>query len=236
MPQPETLFLLPGLMCDETVWEHQYTHLSDHARIIIPDFRGYNSLTAMARYVLEMAPERYSIAGHSMGGRVALELFNLAPDRMTRLALLDTGVHSQTADEVKIRQSYTDLALTSGMRAVADAWVKPMVHPDRHNDTGLIERITEMVERTSVDEFIWQIRALLNRPDASVYLPLIQCTTLLLVGSHDTWSPPDQHDAMLDKIRGATLTVIEGAGHMTPMEKPEAVTAALHDWLLVNCH
>jgi len=232
MSQSETLFLLPGLMCDEAVWEHQYAHLSDHARILIPDFRGYDSLIAMAQHVLDMAPERYAVAGHSMGGRVALELFNLAPTRVTRLALLDTGVHPQTEGEIKIRQSYIDMALTGGMQAVADAWIKPMLHPDRHKDTELIKRITAMLERTTIDEFIWQIRALLDRPDASVYLPKIRCRTMLLVGSHDTWSPPNQHEEMLNLIQNADITIIENAGHMTPMEKPEAVTEALRNWLI----
>ena len=232
MSQTETLFLLPGLTCDEAVWEHQYSHLSDHAKILIPDFRGFDSLTDMARHVLDTAPDRYAVAGHSMGGRVALELFNLAPSRMTRLALLDTGVHPQTPDEVHVRQSYIEKALTGGMRAVADAWIKPMLHPARHTDTALIEKISAMLERTTIDEFIWQIHALLNRPDASVYLPQIRCNTLVLVGSHDTWSPPEQHQDMLEHINNAKLVIIEESGHMAPMEKPEAVTAALRDWLI----
>lgn len=231
MAVPEILFLLPGLMCDAAVWEHQRANLSDHARIVIPDFRGFDSLTAMAEHVLAAAPDQYAVAGHSMGGRVALELFNLAPARMTRLALLDTGVHPKTIGEQQVRQGYIDLALQGGMGAVADRWIMPMVHPDRLGDTDLIGRIRAMVERTSVEEFTGQIRALLKRPDAGAYLPHIHCPTLLLAGRQDTWSPPDQHESMLQAIPHATLIIIENAGHMAPMERPDGVTAALRDWL-----
>jgi len=232
MAGSDTLFLLPGLMCDAAVWQHQRTHLSDHARIVIPDFRGFDSLTAMAQQVLATAPETYTVAGHSMGGRVALELFNLAPARMTRLALLDTGVHGKTAGEEQLRQGYIDLALQGGMGAVAAKWIPAMVHPQRRSDTDLIDRITAMVKRTSVTQFTGQIRALLNRPDAGAYLSNIQCPTLLLAGRQDTWSPPHQHAAMLQAIPHATLIIIENAGHMTPMERPDAVTTALRDWLI----
>jgi len=232
MVDTQTLLLLPGLMCDAAVWEHQNTHLSRHARVIIPDFRGFDSLTTMAQHALGMAPEKYAVAGHSMGGRVALELFNLAPERMTRLALLDTGVHAKSAGEENTRQEYIDLAHRGGMPAVADKWIKPMVHPDRHGDKELIARIAAMVERTTVEEFIGQIHALLKRPDAGAYLPRIKCPTLLLVGRQDSWSPPGQHEAMLKQIPHAALIIIENSGHMTPMERPEAVTAALGEWLI----
>ena len=231
MAVTETLLLLPGLMCDSAVWAHQRTHLSRHARIIIPEFRGFDSLTAMAQHVLDTAPEAYAVAGHSMGGRVALELFNLAPERMKRLALLDTGVHPKNPGEDQVRQEYIDLALQGGMEAVAEKWIPPMIHPERLGDTDLTGAIKAMVERTSVAEFTGQIRALLNRPDASACLPRIKCPTLLLAGRQDSWSPPGQHEAMLQQIPNATLVIIENSGHMTPMERPEAVTAALQDWL-----
>lgn len=232
MAETETLLLLPGLMCDATVWEHQITNLSPHARVIIPDFRGFDSLTAMARHALGMAREKYAVAGHSMGGRVALEMFNLAPERMNRLALLDTGVHPQSPGEKLIRQEYIELAQRGGMKAVADKWIKPMVHPDRHKDKDLIERIAAMVARTTVEEFVGQIHALLKRPDAGAYLPRIKCPTLLLAGRQDNWSPPGQHEAMLKQVTHAAFIIIEDSGHMTPMERPEAVTNALRGWLL----
>jgi len=226
-----TLILLPGLMCDADVWEHQRTHLSNLADIIIPDFRGYDSLTAMAESVLEQAPARFALAGHSMGGRVALEIFRLAPDRITRLALLETGADPIGAGEAEKRQFLIDLARDGGMDAVADAWLLPMLHPDRHNDKHLINAITVMIKRTSTDQFIKQVQALINRPDATACLKNIKCKTLLLAGRYDNLYPVQQHESMLREIPGARLVIIENAGHMAPLEKPEAVTNALREWL-----
>ena len=226
-----TLFLLPGLMCDADVWSHQRQHLSDLADVIIPDFRGYDSLMVMAESVVERAPALFALAGHSMGGRVALEVFRLAPDRISRLALLETGADPLSGGEVEKRQALIDLAREGGMDAVADAWLLPMVHPDRRNDAPLLNDISRMIKRTSVEEFIKQIHALINRPDASRYLKNIECPTLLLAGRHDNLYPVRQHERMLREIPDARLVVIEDAGHMAPMEKPEAVTAAMRKWL-----
>lgn len=229
-PAP-ALFLLPGLMCDADVWEHQKTHLSALADIVIPDFRGFDSLTAMAASVLERAPARFALAGHSMGGRVALEVFRLAPGRISRLALLETGADSIAAGEAEKRQILIDLARDGGMDAVAEAWLLPMIHPDRRDDMRLINAITVMIKRTSTEQFIKQVQALINRPDARGYLKNIKCKTLLLAGRHDNLYPVQQHAAMLREIADARLVVIEDAGHMAPMEKPEAVTNAMYEWL-----
>ena len=90
MSNKPVLFLLPGLMCDEAVWEHQAEVLSDVADIRIPVFRGFNSLVEMARSVLAQAPERFSVVGHSMGGRVAWEVMEMAGNRIDRFAVMDT--------------------------------------------------------------------------------------------------------------------------------------------------
>jgi len=230
--QPLTLFLLPGLMCDADVWKHQQTHLADLARIVIPDFRGFDSLTAMAENVLQTAPDRFAVAGHSMGGRVALELWNLAPSRVSKLALLETGAEPLAAGETIKRQALIDLALTSGMQAVADTWLPPILHPMHRQEHHLLHAITTMIMRTSVEDFVKQMHALIRRPDASGYLKHINCPTLLLAGRHDSLYPVAQHEQMLKDIVNARLIVLEDAGHMAPLEKPWSVTAALRDWLL----
>lgn len=227
-----TLFLLPGLMCDKTVWQHQYENLSDVANIVIPDFRGHDSLITMAESVLAQAPPRFAVAGHSMGGRVALEVFRLAADKIDRLALLETGAHPLEEGERKIRESYIELAQAGGMDAVIDAWLFPMVHPDRRNDDSLLKDIKSMIKRTSVEDFVKQIRALVNRPDATPLLENIKCRTLLLAGRYDSLYTVTQHENMLSKIPHASFIIVEDAGHMATMERPEAVTNALRGWLL----
>jgi pimeloyl-ACP methyl ester carboxylesterase len=218
------LFLLPGLLCDAQIWNHQVENLADRAEIIIPDFRFVRSITAMAQIVLDAAPERFSVAGHSMGGRVALEVFRLAPSRVERLALLDTGIHPPRPGEEKGRQELIDIARTQGMEALAARWLPPMLHPDH---TALLAPLTLMIKRSTPDTFENQQRALLNRPDARSVLDGIHCPALVLCGRQDVWSPPAQHEEIAALIPRSTLQIIEDSGHMSPVEQPEGVTNAL---------
>ena len=229
-----TLMLLPGLMCDAAVWAPQVKALS--ARCVVPTWGLRDSLTAMAQQVLAEAPtESFSVAGHSMGGRVALEVMRLAPQRVERLALLDTGTHPLPAGEAGAKERAGRLALleiarTEGMRAMGRQWARGMVHPSRL-DTPLFESILDMIERSNPAQFAAQINALLTRPDAAPVLPTIQCPTLVLCGRDDAWSPPAQHEAMRDAIAGAELCIIEHCGHMCTMEQPQALNDALAAWL-----
>ena len=216
-----TVFLLPGLLCDETIWADQRTALSD---VVIPDFRYVNSIEAMAQLVLDAAPDRFSVAGHSMGGRVALEVVRLAPDRVVRLALLDTGVHPRAANEEAKRGELVELARSQGMAALAARWLPPMLHPDH---SALLEPLTEMVKRSTPETFANQQRALLNRPDARAVLSSIRCPTLVLCGRQDTWSPPSQHEEIAASIPQSKLVIVDDCGHMSPVEQPAAVTRAL---------
>ena len=225
------LYLLPGLLCDATVWRHQLAHLSDVAELRVPDFKGFESLTAMAQSVLDEAPERFCVAGHSMGGRVALEMAHLAPQRVAKLALLDTGVHARQEGEAAKRQPLIDLARSRGIAAMAPQWARPMLHP-RRQQGPLLDEICAMVARYSLEEYEGQIRALLERPDATSYLQHIACPTLVVCGREDAWSPPQQHEAFAALLPRATLQIIEECGHMATMEQPEAVTEALRAWLM----
>ena len=231
-PAAPALVLVPGLLCDGVVWEHQIKALSPRHRIIVPDLTRFDRLEAMAAHILETAPERFAIAGHSMGARAALEVWRQAPDRVMRLALLDTGVHPAAPDEPAKRQAMLDISAHQGMTALADAWLPPMVEQGRmKRDPALRAELYAMVERMSPAIHRAQIAALLSRPDAAPLLPQIACPVLVGVGENDLWSPPDQHRAIAAAIPGARLTIFGRSGHMAPMEAPAAVTAALEDLL-----
>ena len=223
--------LLPGLLCDATVWAGQRQALGATHAVVTPDFLGQDSITRMAEWVLRGAPARFSLAGHSMGARVALEVVRLAPERIERLALLDTGAHPVRAGELAARQALVDLAYAEGMGALAARWLPPMVAHDRVGDAALMEPLTRMVERATPQIFEGQIRALLNRPDTAPAMAAVRCPTAVIVGRHDAWSPVDQHEAIVAEIPGSRLTVIENAGHMAPVEEPQAVAAVLAEWL-----
>lgn len=224
------LLLLPGLLCDAAVW----APLGLGGTVV--EYGRADTINAMAQIALASAPPgRFAVAGHSMGGRVAFELLRLAPGRVARLALLDTGCHPLAPGEPGAREragrlALLDLARREGMRAMARQWALGMVHPARV-ETPLFDAVLDMLARRDVAIFEAQIRALLARPDAATQLPGIRCPTLLLTGDHDAWSPPEQHRAMHVHIAGSQLVVVPDCGHMSPMEAPTAVGAALADWL-----
>lgn len=228
----ETVYLVPGLLCDATIWAHQQAALSADHEVRIPDLTRRASIVEMADDILADAPARFSIAGHSMGARVALAVVARAAERVVRLALLDTGTHPPDAEEPARRQILLDVSAGSGMRAMADRWLPPMVCDGAlERDPDLRARLYAMVERMTPQIHRAQIAALLGRPDARAHLAEIACLTLIGVGEEDRWSPPAQHAEMAAAIPHARYVVFPGAGHMAPLETPSAVTAALRDWL-----
>jgi pimeloyl-ACP methyl ester carboxylesterase len=166
-----------------------------------------------------------------MGARVALEMVRAAPERVARLALLDTGIHPVREGEEANRQVLVDLALREGMGALADRWLPPMVHEARIHDQRLMEPLRAMVMRASPEQHQRQIRALLDRPDARSVLPTIKCPVLVMVGRQDRWSPLSQHEEIVALTPHAELIVIEDSGHMSTVEQPEHVSQELLRWL-----
>lgn len=231
------LLLLPGLMCDEAVWVHQRKALSELTGCIVPFYRNLTSITSMAEEVLAEAPSGpLLIAGHSMGGRIALELARLAPSRVQGIALLDTGTEpiadgTAGAQERVRRMELLKIARTEGMRSMGQQWAKGMVHPSRIGTT-VFEEILDMLERSTPERFASQLHALLARPDARPVYAKLMCPTLLLCGSQDTWSPLARHEQMQRDLPQARLVTIEDSGHMTTMEQPDAVSNALRQWIL----
>lgn len=236
MTQP-TLILVPGLMCDDTSWGPVLPALSAHMPCHVVSHGNADSLVAMAQHILDDAPAQFNLAGHSMGGRVALEVLRLAPERVLRLGLLGTGYRAKETGaagetEVQKRQALLDVAKQQGVRAMAQAWVQNMVAPSRLSDAALIEDIVQMFERKSEDIFKRQIKALLERPDASDVLARVHVPTLVMAGEFDAWASPQQHQEIADLLPARPrVDVVAGAGHMMMMEKPEAVTASFLNWL-----
>lgn len=227
--------LLPGLVCDEAVWTHAAAALGAHATVTIAHYGSLDSLPAMAARVLADHAGPLAVAGHSMGGRVALEMLRLAPERLRGIALLDTGVQP-LADgpagqrEAAGRHELLAIARDSGMAAMAERWVQGMVYPPRLTDRALVDSVTAMFARSSAEVFAAQIRALLARPDAHPLLGEIRCPTLVLCGAEDSWAPAARHREMAGRIAHSRLVLIPECGHMSTFERPEPVTRALLDW------
>lgn len=233
---PVNLLLIPGLACDQAVWEPVIPFLTELAIPWIPAPLEDKRIEDMARAVLRQAPAGpFALAGHSMGGRVALEVVRQAPQRVLRLALLDTGWQPLPAGAVgdaerQSRQALVDLAFQAGMRAMGERWSPPMIHPDRCH-SAVHQDILDMIERQPATRFAAQQQALLARPDAADVLDAVRCPTLVLCGQQDGWSPPERHQQMAERIAGARLVLVPNSGHMSPMEQPAAVALALQQWL-----
>jgi pimeloyl-ACP methyl ester carboxylesterase len=236
MDHAGSLVLVPGLMCDDTVWSHQVAQLGRDRDIQVAEHGLDDSLGAMAQRILDGAAPTFALAGHSMGGRVALEVMARAPERVSRLALLDTGYEALAQGaagdrETAGRYRLLEMAQRDGMLAMAQDWARGMVHPARLDDAKLMEAIHSMIARAGVEKFAAQIRALLARPDRTGLLATLRLPTLLLCGREDSWSPLARHEEMARLIPGSRLVGVPDSGHMSTMERPEAVTNALREWL-----
>ena len=231
------LLLVPGLMCDATAWQPVLPGLSSLARCQVVDHGEADSLVQMAHQLLDAAPERFAIAGHSMGGRVALEVLRLAPERVTHVGLFDTGYLPKAPgaageEEVRKRMALLELAKAQGVRAMAREWVKGMVAPHRLSDQALLNEILDMFERKTADLFERQLRALIARPDATSVLAQITQPSLVLCGALDAWSTPAQHEALASHMPQRPAVVsIPDSGHMAMQEQPDAVVQAMRNWL-----
>jgi len=231
------VLLLPGLLCDHTIWQAQADGLDDIADVSIADFSQLDDLTDMARAALALVADDPSgrpldVVGHSMGGRVAFEVWRLAPERVRSLVVLDTGAHPAGPDEAASRQTLLDVSAHVGMEALATDWLPPMVHPDRCDDLSIMAPLNAMVMRSTPETHARQIRALLHRPDATALLGTITVPTLVIVGRQDGWSPIAQHEQITAAIADARLEVVEDSGHMVTVEQPDEVTRLLRDWLV----
>jgi len=227
--QPRLVFV-PGLVSDETVWRPAADLLAPYP-VAFADVTQPQSITEMAEHLLAAYAGRLIIAGHSMGGRVALEAARLAPERVAGLALFDTGFHPKKDGEDVKRRHFIDLANSGGMDALLAEWLPPMVHAPRRADKALMSALEAMVRRMTPAIHERQLRALLGRPDAWPGLADIGCPVLVAVGRQDGWSPLAQHEQMAAALPDAKLVVIEDAGHFAPIEQPDATAAALRQWI-----
>lgn len=225
------LILLPGLLCDGALWQHQSRALADITQVSVADFTAEGTIGAMASRVLAQAPERFALAGLSMGGYVALEILRQAPDRVARLALLDTNARADSPQQTADRWALIGLARSGEFKGVTRRLLPLLVHRDRVNDEPLANAIFAMAERVGREAFIRQQRAIMGRPDSRRDLGLIHCPTLVLCGRQDLLTPLAMAEEMAEKIPRAVLVVIEDCGHLAALEQPQAVSAVLRYWL-----
>lgn len=228
-PRPP-LLLLPGFLCDEDLWRDQATGLADIAECAVADLGHGDSIAELARQVLATAPPRFALAGFSFGGYVAQEIARQAAQRIERLALLDTSFRADTPARIAQRRSANrSVSLPGEFRGMTERLLPSFVAAERLHDTVLAQRINAMTLRQGRDVFVRQNAML--RADGAAVLRGLTCPVLVLCGRHDVLTPPALHAEMAALMPQAQRVVVEDSGHMSPMEQPAAVTAAMRAWL-----
>jgi pimeloyl-ACP methyl ester carboxylesterase len=227
----QTLVLLPGLLNTRRVYESQITDLSDIADTIVPELWRYDSIGAMAQATLDAAPERFALGGFSMGGYVCFEILRRAPERVERLALMDTQAAPDTPEASARRRGFIEQTRLGRFHGVQPSLLPTIVHRSRLNDQAVVQPIVEMAAEVGSDGFCREQTAMIARPDSRPLLVEIDIPTVVIVGRQDQATPLARAREMATDIANARLAIIEECGHMAPLEKPAEVSAALRRWL-----
>ncbi len=225
------LVLIPGLLCSARLFAPQIAGLWPFGPVTVADHRRDSEMAAIAARILADAPPRFALAGLSMGGYIAFAMQRLAPERVAKIALLDTSARPDTSEQSATREKFIGLAQAGKLGEVVEVLTPRFLHRNRHNDEALKRVVREMAAETGVEAFVRQQRAITSRPDSRPLLESIRCPTLVLVGDGDELTPPELAKEICTGISGSRLVVVPDCGHLSTIEKPEAVNAALAEWL-----
>jgi pimeloyl-ACP methyl ester carboxylesterase len=225
------IVLVPGLNCSARLYAGQIPALWRFGPVTVADHTRDDSIPAIARRILAAAPPRFALAGLSMGGYIAFEIMRQAPQRVVKLALLDTGARPESAEQTERRQPAMERAKSGRFAEVADDAFVFFMHPDRYADMTLKALVRTMAEETGPQSYLRQQRAIIGRPDSRPILAAIACPTIVLVGEQDRGTPPELAREIAAGIPGSRLVVIPECGHLSTVERPEAVTKTLVEWM-----
>lgn len=231
MSEPLPIILVPGLNCSPRLYVPQLPALWRFGPVTVADHTRDDAMAAIAKRILDAAPSRFALAGLSMGGYIALEIVRQAAGRVVKLALLNTGSRADTAEATAKRHANIALAQAGRFDDVIDPQFPIYVHPSRASDAALKAEYLAMCRDVGPDAYVRQQTAIMNRADSRPLLPTIRCPTLVLVGDADAATPPELSREMVEGIPGAKLVVVPQCGHLSTMERPDAVTQAMVDWL-----
>ena len=227
----EPLVLLPGMMCDARLFHPQIELFSSNRSLMVMELKGKKTMIGLAKSVLERAPERFALAGLSMGGIVAMEIIRQEPDRVTRLALMDTNPLADPPEKAAQRKSQINRVMAGALRSVMRDEIKPnyLCHASKSHD--ILKICMDMAQDLGPKVFQDQSSALQNRPDQCNTLQLVNVPSLVLCGENDQLCPVSRHILMHDLINGSRLEIIPRAGHLPTLEQPELTNRKLKEWL-----
>lgn len=219
------LLLLPGLLCDETAWANQINDLNDIADTHVATLNTPDTPQGMVEAALNKAPAKFALAGHSMGGWVALEIMKAAPERVTGLALLNTTAKADSTDKANTRQRLINFAKAADNESIVNLLAPRFVHND-----AVLEAVKTMLTR-NIGALINQQTAMLARQSCEAVLPNIQCPTQIIHSEYDEVFNLDDSTQLSSHIPSATLSIIPNSGHMSMMEAPKDVSRIMRTWL-----
>jgi len=231
MQEPLPVLLVPGLLATPRLYADQIPALWRFGPVTVADHTRAETMTAIAQHILAVAPPRFALVGLSMGGYVAFEILRQAPNRVAKLALLDTAARPDTPEQSERRRRQIETAQGGRYGDIADLMFPILVHRARHGDGDLKRLVRTMAEETGAEAFVRQQRAIMGRVDSRPDLGGIACPTLVLVGEGDELTPPDRAQEMEAGIAGSKLVVVPDCGHLSTLERPQPVTRALVEWM-----
>ena len=223
--------LIPGLLGSARMYAAQIPQLWRAGPVMIADHTRDDSMGAIARGILGTAPPRFALAGLSMGGYIAFEILRQAPERIAKVAFLDTSARADTPEQIAMRRAQMTLASQGRLAEVVEQQFPRLVHQNHRADPALRQVFTLMAEDVGAAAFIRQQTATLGRSDSRSTLVSIRCPTLVLVGEDDELTPPERAGEIAAAIHGARLVTVPQSGHMSTLEQPDAVARTLLQWL-----
>ena len=229
------LILLSGTLCNQKLWQHQLASLANYPalEVIVFDITTQDSIGQMAEEVLAFTQGQFYLAAFSLGTLVAFEIIRREPERILKLALLSTSYGGPTPSAHDSLRRIKEKIEQNGLNDFLESAYCRYVDPSRQNDLALKKIYIDMAQSLGPDIAIRQITAILNWERFGDF-DQIKCPTLLLCGASDTTTTPEMHQQLAKEIRNATLVTIENSGHLTLLEKPEAVNTAIENWLLLE--
>ena len=227
----EPLVFLPGMMCDARLFGPQIAELSADTAVMVAPITQGERIEEIGSSLLDMLPKRFALAGLSMGGIVAMELLRRAPDRITRIALMDTNPLAELPAVAANREPQIVKARSGRLLEVMRDEMKPNYLAPGPNRAEVLELVMDMARALGPSVFIRQSRALQRRRDQQAVLRKCKVPALVLCGEHDQLCPVKRHSFMAELIPNAELVVLPDAGHLPTLEQPDAVTAALSKWM-----
>ncbi|WP_449470059.1 alpha/beta fold hydrolase [Sphingobium chungangianum] len=225
------ILFVPGLLCSAEIFAAQISALWPHGPITVASTLEGETVGEVARRILKTAPPRFALAGISMGGYISLEIMRQAPERVSRLALLDTTARPDTPEQTVQRRLTLEEARTGDFLSTALAGLTTLLHPERRGEVSLRDLNQRMARSVGLEGFARQLELIISRPDSRPFLSAISIPTLVLVGDTDALTPVERAQEIAENIPGTKLVIVPKCGHLSTIEQPQVVSSALVDWI-----